>query len=143
MTTRSQGPGTRPPDIDRLWETLRTCPPLSQASPARDHLWVVVADTTCTTGTAVVIPYGSSAKVEISDEYAHDELIAAIEWLYGNEIRARQLDPDYLFATLRGIGTRSAHGSGRAAQADLLHGLTHVPSDTPVFWSPIEAEGAA
>lgn len=142
MTPRSNTSHV-PTKTETLWQALRECPPLSQKSPEKDHLWLVLEATACTRTNVEVVPFGSTTRVEVTRDYAHDELVASMEWLNANEIRARQLTPDHLYATLRSIGTRGAHGSGRAAQSDLLHGITNVPSGTPVLWFSLDDEGVA
>jgi hypothetical protein len=143
MTTRSTNPRRRPTKAEALWQALRECPPLSQKSLAKEHLWLVLEATACTKTNVDVVPFGSAAMVEVTRDYAHDELVAAMEWLHANEIRARQLTPDRLYAIVRSVATRGAHGSARAVQADQLHGMTNVPSGTPVLWFSLDEEGVA
>lgn len=118
----------------RLWTALHECPPLSESSAERDALWLAVRAAVCTRGSAGVTPLGSDTRVLVSAEHATDELIAAMSWLMANEARARVLAPLDLFICLRGVATRSAHGSGRKAQADSLHGMTHVPAGSGLRW---------
>lgn len=126
-----------------LWQALRDCPALATKTPGRDALWQAIKDLVCTRHNTRAVPFGSNTEVEITEDYAHDELIAAIEWLNANEVHARTLDPDHLFAALRCVATRGANGSARAAQLDLLHGMTNVPPGDPVRWLSLDEEGAA
>jgi hypothetical protein len=127
----------------RLHDALRACPPLSRQSSQRDTLWLTVRDTICTKAPFIVTPHGSTNAVEVTPEYATDELICAMEWLMRHETRARSLSPTALYVALRGQATRGAGGSARAAQADLLRGLTAVPPGRPVVWRDLERNGAA
>jgi hypothetical protein len=86
---------------------------------------------------------GSSSRVLVGADQATDELIAAMSWLTRHEDEARKLDPMGLFIALRGVATRGADGSARAAQADALHGMTHVPLGHMVYWRPIDETGVA
>ena len=140
MTTRPNDPSCRLRKAETLWQALHECPPLSQECPAKEHLWFVLEDTACTKTNVEVVPFGSTTKVQVSRDYAHDELVAAMDWLHANEIRARQLTPDRLYAIVRSVGTRGAHGSARAVQADQLHGMTNVPAGTPVLWLSLDDE---
>lgn len=126
-----------------LWAALTDCPVLTAGSPERDHLWLVVQGRVCTRGAVAVTPLGSSARVMVSSEYATDELIAAMTWLHTHEAAARLLPPLELFIKLRGVATRGAHGSGRAAQADDLHGMTGVEQGQPIHWRNLGETGAA
>jgi len=126
-----------------LWEALVRCPPLSTQSPDRDRLWLVVRDCICTRGTAAVTPLGSSSQILVTSEYATDELIAAMSWLRAHDDDARKLRPLELFIMLRGVATKGANGSGRAAQADALHGMTGVEQGQPVRWRNLDETGAA
>jgi hypothetical protein len=127
----------------RLHAALAACPPLSQPSPERDELWVTVRDIVCTKAPFFVTPHGSTTAVEVTPEHATDELICAMEWLTRHEARARCLSPAELYIALRGQATRGGTGSARAAQADLLRGLTDVPPGQPVLWSELDTNGAA
>ncbi len=130
-------------DCQGLWEALVGCPQLTDPSPERDRLWLVVQECICTRGTVAVTPLGSSARVTVSSEYATDELIAAMTWLHAHDGAARLLQPLELFIKLRGVATKGAHGSGRAAQADDLHGMTGVEQGQPVRWRNLDETGAA
>ena len=149
MTTSSSAPAVpapRRPDasVQRLWRALHDCSLLTpRRTPQRDALWHAIDDLVCTRSATRAVPFGSNTEVEITAEYAHDELIAAIEWLTANEVRARSLDPEHLFAVLRAVATRGANGSARAAQLDMLHGMTNVPPGDPVRWLALDEEGAA
>lgn len=131
------------PNVLQLWRTLHDCAQLTTRTSQRDDLWHAIEDVVCTRAATRAVPFGSNTEVEITAEYAHDELIAAIEWLTANEVRARGLDPEHLFAMLRAVATRGANGSARAAQLDMLHGMTNVPPGDPVRWFALDEEGAA
>lgn len=140
MTTRPKTPSSPLTKAEKVWRALRQCPPLSRKSPEKEHLWFVLEATASTQTNVEVVPFGSTTKIEVSREYAIVELIAIMEWLEANEIRARQLTPDRLYAIVRSVGTRGARGSARAVQADQLHGMTNVPSGTPVLWLSLDDE---
>ncbi len=53
------------------------------------------------------------------------------------------MPPLRLFVRLRGVATRGSQGSGRAAQADALHGLTNVAPGNPVRWSDADPNEVA
>lgn len=127
----------------RLWEALDRCPPLSTGSAERDRLWLVVQECVCTRGAAAVTPLGSASQIVVTAEYATDELIAAMSWLLAHDGEARKLRPLELFIMLRGVATKGANGSGRAAQADALHGMTNVEQGQPVRWTNLDQTGAA
>ena len=127
----------------RLHAALTACPPLTRQCSQRDHLWLTVQEVVCTRTTVAVVPLGSANAVEVTSDHATDELISAMEWLITNEAAARRLSPTALYVALRGQAMRGAHGSARAAQADLLRGLTEVPAGSPVTWGELEECGAA
>ena len=127
----------------RLHAALAVCPPLARSGSRRDHLWLTVQEVVCTKKSFAVVPHGSTNPVEVTTEHATDELISAMEWLIRNEPAARSLSPTALYIALRGQATRGACGSARAAQADLLRGLTEVPPGHPVTWCDSEESGAA
>ena len=127
----------------RIGRALRACPTLQVPSSQRDALWMTVQAEICTTGTRYVRPFGSSASILVSEEQATDELISAMQWLIQHEEEARLLPPLRLFVMLRGVATRSKRGSARAAQADLLHGMTDVPPGQPIRWKSLDEPGAA
>lgn len=128
---------------EAIWYTLATCPTLAEPGIERDALWFAVEAAICTHGFARVTPMGSMSRVLVSAEQATDELIAAMSWLTRHEAEARRLDPLSLFIALRGVATRGADGSARAAQADALHGMTNVPMGRMVYWRPIDETGVA
>jgi len=124
---------------------LDACPSLSpkRPSPERDRVWLTVEDAVCTRGLATVTPLGSSSSIPVTEEQATDELIAAMQWLMSHEDEAREMPPLRLFVRLRGVATRGSHGSGRAAQADALHGMTNVAPGNPVRWSDADPSEVA
>jgi len=128
---------------ETVWHTLVACPSLQEPSHQRDALWLAVESAICTHGFARVTPMGSTSQVLVGAEHATDELIAAMIWLTRHEDEARDLDPLSLFIALRGVATRGAAGSARAAQADGLHGMTNVPLGHMIFWRPIDETGVA
>ena len=121
-----------------LAAALARCEPLSQPSAARDELWITVRDLICTRGLCLVVPMGSSSPVPVTAEHATDELIAAMDWLQSHEREARAMSPQQLFIMLRGVATKGALGSARAAQADALHGMTHVSPGEPVVFADLD-----
>ncbi len=127
------------PQRNRLWESLRACPTLTEGSPERDAVWLTVQAVVCTRHTAMATPLGSTTAIVITADEATDELISAMSWLYDNEARARALDADDLYKMLRGVATRGANGSARRRQSDQLHGLTHVSPGNPVRWTHLDA----
>lgn len=128
---------------EAVWSTFVACPSLQDTSHERDALWFAVESAICTHGFACVTPMGSSSRVLVGADQATDELIAAMSWLTRHEDEARKLDPMGLFIALRGVATRGADGSARAAQADALHGMTNVPLGRMVYWRPIDETGVA
>jgi hypothetical protein len=101
----------------------------------RDELWLIVADLVCTRSRVEIAPLGSARTVDVGGEDARSaELLAAMEWLYAHERVARGLSPAGLFKKLRGVATRSAHGSAREARADSLRGISHVGAGEGVRW---------
>ena len=115
--------------------TLRACPDLKLETPAREALWLTVQQEVCTRGWRMVRPFGSKKPYLVTDEQASEELIIAMTWLTTHEEWARSLSPLGLFVMLRGVATRTGHGSARAAQSDLLHGVTGVPAGQRLTWS--------
>lgn len=115
-----------------IYAALRATPALSQPSGERDELWLVIWDHVTTRHECWVAPMGSGSPVRISEADADAELIAAWEWLEANEAKARGLDADDLYRVVRGVATRSAHGSARAAQSNRLGGLTAVPANARI-----------
>ena len=128
---------------EEVWRTFGACPSLLEPGHERDALWFAVEAAICTHGFARVTPMGSMSRVLVSADQATDELIAAMSWLTHHEDEARKLDPLNLFIALRGVATRGADGSARAAQADALHGMTNVPMGRMVYWRPIDESGVA
>jgi hypothetical protein len=128
---------------ESVWRTFVACVTLQEPSPERDAVWLAVESAICTHGFARVTPMGSAARVLVGADQATDELIAAMTWLTRHEDEARKLDPLNLFIALRGVATRGADGSGRAAQGDALHGMTNVPLGRMVYWRPIDETGVA
>ena len=122
---------------------LSGCPPLAHRSVARDALWLVVKEQICTRGLCFVTPLGSSSPVPVTAEHATQELLAAMDWLATHEQEARSLDPLALFIKLRGVATKGAAGSARAAQTDALHGMTQVSPGDPVTFTDIDPIEAA
>jgi hypothetical protein len=113
-------------------EALARCAPLAEPSPERDTLWLVVRALVCTTGRRTVVPLGSNRQVVVTGDYACQELVGAMQWLTNHEDDARQMKPAKLYRKMRGAATKGVYGSARAAQADDLHGLTHVPAGRSV-----------
>ena len=136
--TEEQGMTINDVKAERLTETLRGCPPLAQPSAQRDALWLAVQELVCTRGVCFIVPMGSSSAVHVTAEHSTDELLAAMEWLTSHEDRARGMAPQQLFIMLRGVATRGAIGSARAAQADALHGMTHVSPGDPVVFADFD-----
>lgn len=136
-------PNDTHPNCQQLWETLAGCPPLATPSAERDRLWLVVRECVCTRTVATVTPLGSTSQILVTSEYATDELIAAMSWLCAHDDQARRLRPLELFIMLRGVATKGAAGSGRAAQADALHGMTGVEQGQPIRWRDLHETGAA
>ena len=124
-------------------DALARCRPLGEPCPERDDLWVTVRDSICTKGLCLVVPMGSSSPVPVTPEHATDELLAAMEWLGSHERLARSMEPQQLFIMLRGVATKGALGSARAAQADALHGMTHVSPGEPVVFADLEMSEVA
>ncbi|MDC5696837.1 hypothetical protein OO014_06165 [Intrasporangium calvum] len=115
-------------------EALAACPTLSKGTPEYDRLWRAVELGICTRGLCLVTPLGSSSSIAVTEDHAMVELLAAMEWLVAHAGEARALTPIELYIKLRGVATRGASGSARAAQADALHGLTNVSPGDPVIF---------
>ena len=115
-------------------EALAACPTLAKGKPGYDRLWRAVEVAICTRGLCLVTPLGSSTSIPVTEDHAMVELLAAMEWLVAHVGEARAMTPIDLFIKLRGIATRGASGSARAAQADALHGLTNVSPGDPVIF---------
>src|SRR4051794_15056292 len=114
---------------------LAACPPLTRPSVEREALWLVVREHICTRGLRFVTPLGSSSPIPVTADLASEELLAAMGWLGSHEHEARSMDPLRLFIKLRGVATKGASGSARAAQRDALHGLTQVSPGDPVIFT--------
>lgn len=111
-------------------KALRDTPMVRLPSAERDRLWIVVRDEVCTRGYVWARPLGSRGERQVGGEDArHTELLAAMGWLTENETEARRMDPGELMRKLRGVAVRGKRGSVRLAQADALHGMTHVTED--------------
>jgi len=129
---------------ESLWRRLSETTSLVGNAPELEALWLAVSDTITTRGTVTVTPIGCNTPIRVSSEHATVELIAAWEWLTANESVARALEPATLYVALRGAATRSARGSGRAARADAMCGLTDVPSSVLISIDDLAAlEGVA
>lgn len=114
---------------------LAGCATLKSGSASRDALWFAVQETICTRGMCLVTPLGSASHISVTSEHATAELLTAMEWLTFHEAEARKLTPQGLFIRLRGVATRGADGSARAAQSDALHGMTNVSPGDPVSFA--------
>lgn len=130
------------PRAEDLAVALRECDDLRKQSAALEQLWLLVRDVVCTRSLCHATPMGSKSAVSITSEYATDELLAAMEWLRGHEAEARSVAPSELFIMLRGVATRGAFGSARAAQADSLHGITNVVPGRPITFAYLDQSGA-
>lgn len=119
-------------------DALRVCPGLKEPSSERDALWIAVQDGVCTRSLRLVVPLGSSSLIPVTTEHRTAELIAAMTWLAEHEQQARAMPATSLYVKLRGIATRGATGSARAAQSDALHGMTNVPPGQPVVFTDID-----
>lgn len=126
-----------------LAEALAACPSVGEESRERADLMEVIWKTVCTRTVRMVVPMGSTKSVTITPEYAGDEVLAVMEWLRLHETEARALSPGRLFRMMRAVAMLGMNGSGRAARADQLRGLTGVPAGTPIRWAPVDEEGAA
>jgi len=116
--------------IDDLWNALAVVNSLGDPSAERDALWLSLWRAVTTRSDQWAAPIGSAVRVRVSDEHADAELISAWQWLTRHEVDARSMAPFELFVKLRGVATRSAQGSARAAIADSMHGVTGVPAGT-------------
>jgi hypothetical protein len=104
---------------------------------------MAIWSTVCTRTRRVAVPMGSSAPVTITPEDASTELLAVMEWLRLHEKEARHLGPDQLYRMMRAVATLGPNGSGRAARADQLRGITDVPTGTPLRWAELDDERTA
>jgi hypothetical protein len=124
-------------------KALRACPDLAEQTPASVALWLTIQDEICTNSWKMVRPFGSTKPYLVTADHATDELITAMTWLRANEEHARTLAPLALFVMLRGVATKTSGGSARAAQSDLLHGVTEVPAGQRLTWGGLGEIDAA
>ena len=124
-------------------KALRACRSLDAETPAREALWLTVYQEVCTSAWKMVRPFGSRKPYLVTEEQASEELLTAMTWLMANEEKARAYSPLGLFVMLRGVATKTGGGSARAAQSDLLHGLTGVPAGRRITWGGPEEIDAA
>lgn len=117
---------------------LAACPTLAHRSEVSDAVWFAVEEAICTKSLCLVVPLGSAGAVQVSPDHAMQELLAAMQWLISHEVEARSMPPRALYIKLRGVATRGADGSARAAQADELHGMTHVPPGSSVVFADVD-----
>jgi hypothetical protein len=115
---------------DRISAALHELTDLDDSGPARDRLWLELWNGITTRRVAYVRPCGAMRSVKVTAQDATAEVLAAWDWIGRHQARARSLRGVDLYRTLRGAATRSHRGSGRAALADAMCGLTHVPSGT-------------
>lgn len=125
----------------RLAEALARCPDLRAKTLESEALWLEMRAAICTRARCHVVPLGASAPVEVTEEYAGQELAEAMVWLRKNEDEARCLPPVTLFRLMRAAATRGATGSARMAQQDSLHGVTGVVPGEPVAFVSYESDG--
>jgi hypothetical protein len=125
---------------EHLADALAACPPIAEPSSQRQDLMMAIWSTVCTRTQRVVVPMGSSAPVTITPDDASTELIAVMDWLHLHEKEARHLGPDQLYRMMRAVATLGMNGSGRAARADQLRGVTDVPKGTPLRWAELDDE---
>lgn len=142
MTTTTSRTRTAAHDTD-LADALAACPPITEPSPERQDLMMTIWTSVCTRRSRTVVPMGSAAPVTITSEHASTELLAVMDWLRLHEKEARDLAPDRLYRIMRAVATLGMNGSGRAARADQLRGLTDIPAGTPVRWAEADEERAA
>ena len=126
-----------------LADALAACPSVAEDSRERKHLMEAIWATVCTRTVRTVVPMGSAKSVTITPEYAGEDLLAVMEWLRLHEPEARDLTPSRLFRMMRAVATLGMNGSGRAARADQLRGLTRVPAGMPIWWAPVDDERTA
>jgi hypothetical protein len=115
---------------DRIRAALHELANLDDSGPARDRLWLELWNGITTRHAAYVRPCGAMRSVKVTAQDATAEVLAAWDWISRHQSRAQSLPGVELYCALRGAATRSHRGSGRAALADALCGLTHVPSGT-------------
>lgn len=120
--------------ITALALAFACCTNIRRPSKECERLWLAMKEAICTRARCFVTPLGSSAPVEVTDEYAGLELAEAMTWLRHNEDEARTMDEVALYRRLRAAATKGANGSARMAQQDALHGITGVrPGDPLTF----------
>ena len=124
----------------KIAEALARCASLTEPSEERNALWLLVQSLLCTRSRRTVIPLGSKAPVVVTADYASQELLAAMEWVVDHEECARAMIPADLYRQMRCAATKGMHGSGRAALADALHGITHVPAGGPLRFYALDSE---
>lgn len=117
---------------NRLADALAQCADLRAKTRESEALWLAMREAICTRTRCHIVPLGASAPVEVTEEYAGQELAEAMVWLRKNEVEARHLPPATLFRQLRAAATKGATGSARMAQQDSLHGVTGVVPGEPV-----------
>ena len=139
---RNQEAGADPMDerIAALAMALAACLDLRQPGLECERLWIALKEAVCTRGRCRIVPLGSSAPVEVTDEYAGQELAEAMTWLRRNETEARSMPPVDVYRRLRAAATKGAHGSARMAQQDALHGMTEVSPGDPITFASSEIE---
>ncbi len=118
---------------------LAQCRTLTGGGEELERLWLAVWSHVCTRGSARITPLGSCSPVEVTNDLASVEILAAMDWLVRHEQTARELAPPELLANLRAAATCSAQGSARAARADELHGLTHVSVGAAIAFVEVDA----
>jgi hypothetical protein len=126
-----------------LADALAACPSVTEDSRERKALMEAIWQTVCTRTIRTVVPMGSVKSVTITPEYGGEEVLAVMEWLRLHETEARALTPGRLYRMMRAVATLGMNGSGRAARADQLRGLTDVPAGTPIRWGPVDEERTA
>ncbi|MFC6706857.1 hypothetical protein [Flexivirga alba] len=124
----------------KLAAALARCPDLRGQTCESEALWLAMRAAICTRTRCHIVPLGASAPVEVTEEYASQELAEAMVWLRKNESEARCLPPVTLFRLLRAAATKGARGSARMAQQDSLHGVTGVVPGEPVAFVAYESD---
>jgi hypothetical protein len=118
--------------VNELHDALAGVEDLAVVGSDRNRLWIALWRGVTTRHSVEATARGSTARVRVSSEHASAELIAVWEWLIANELQARAMNPVQLRRTLRSVATTSHRGSARAAMADALCGITHVPANVRV-----------
>lgn len=116
---------------------------LRAPSAERDNLWFALRDRITTRTKVDVMPANSAAQVTVTNDLASVELIAAWEWLQDHERDARQMTGEQLERTLRWVATKSRRGSARAALADLVRGVSEVPSGVHLRFELVDKDEKA